>query len=76
MLCNVLSPRAILALTATATPPTRTCVRQLLSIAPNNQVVESPLRDNLRLRVIHCNGATKGGGINAGVVQLLTTGTS
>lgn len=75
LLSNVLCPRAVLALTATATPPTRACIRQLLGIPADNQVVESPLRDNLRLRVLHCNGASKGGGIAAGVVQLLTTGT-
>ena len=74
ILCNVLCPRAVLSLTAAATPPTRACIRQLLAIPSDQQVVESPLRDNLRLRVIHCNGATKGGGVNAGVVQLLTTG--
>lgn len=76
LLCNVLCPRAVLALTATATPPTRACIRQLLAIPPEHQLVESPLRDNLRLRVVHCNGASKGGGVAASVVQLLTTGVS
>lgn len=74
LLCNVLRPRAVLALTATATPVTRSCVRQLLAIPPEQQLVESPLRNNLRLQVLHCNGASKGGGIAARVVQMLTTG--
>lgn len=74
LLCNVLRPRAVLALTATATPVTRACIRQLLDIPPEQQLIESPLRSNLRLGVSHVNGASKGGGIAAAVVQLLTTG--
>jgi superfamily II DNA helicase RecQ len=74
LLCNVLRPRAVLALTATATPVTRACIRQLLAIPPEQQLIESPLRSNLRLGVAHFNGASKGGGIAAKVVQLLTTG--
>ncbi|KAF6257300.1 hypothetical protein COO60DRAFT_1461216 [Scenedesmus sp. NREL 46B-D3] len=74
LLRNVLRPRAVLALTATATPVTRTCIRQLLAIPPEQQLVESPLRSNLRLQVAHLNGASKGGGIATQVVQLLTTG--
>jgi superfamily II DNA helicase RecQ len=74
LLCNVLRPRAVLALTATATPVTRACIRQLLAIPPEQQLIESPLRSNLRLQVAHFNGASKGGGIAAKVVQLLTTG--
>jgi superfamily II DNA helicase RecQ len=70
----VLAPRAVLALTATATPVTRACIRQLLAIPPEQQLIESPLRSNLRLQVAHHNGASKGGGIAAKVVQLLTTG--
>eukprot|EP00879_Flechtneria_rotunda_P027887 GHRR01029930.1.p1 GENE.GHRR01029930.1~~GHRR01029930.1.p1 ORF type:complete len:117 (-),score=39.00 GHRR01029930.1:738-1088(-) len=74
LLCNVLVPRAVLALTATATLATRACVSQLLAIPPQQQVVDSPLRNNLRLQVVHCNGASKGGGIAAELTQLLTTG--
>lgn len=74
LLCNVLAPRAVLALTATATPATRACISRLLAIPAAQQLVESPLRDNLRLAVLHANGATRGGGIAAHVVQLLTTG--
>lgn len=71
----VLRPRAVLALTATATPPTRASIRGLLDIPIHHQVVESPLRDNLALRVVQCAaGASRSGTVAAHVVQLLKTG--
>eukprot|EP00775_Hariotina_reticulata_P004471 gene4471-4725_t len=74
LLSNVLMPRAVLALTATATPTTRACICQLLNIPLQQQLVDSPLRDNLKLEVVHCSsGSSKGGGIAAKVTQLLTT---
>lgn len=72
---NVLQPRAVLALTATAAPITRTSIHQLLRIPQGQEVVESPLRDNLRLRVLHvATGSTKSGSVATHIVQLLKTG--
>jgi superfamily II DNA helicase RecQ len=74
-LTNVLQPRAVLALTATAAPITRISIHQLLRIPQEQEVVESPLRDNLRLRVLHvATGATKSGSVATHIVQLLKTG--
>jgi hypothetical protein len=48
---------------------------QVLGIPGGDAVVrEPPLRDNLRLRVMHVNGGSAGGAISAQVVGLLTTG--
>jgi superfamily II DNA helicase RecQ len=75
LLTNVLQPRAVLAVTATAAPITRTSIRQLLRIPQEQEVVESPLRENLRLRVLHvAKGATKSGAVATHIVQLLKTG--
>lgn len=72
---NVLRPRAILALTATAAPRTRNSIGTLLSLTEEQQVVESPLRDNLRLRVMHVSpGASLGGTVAAHMVQLFKSG--
>ncbi|KAL6761906.1 P-loop containing nucleoside triphosphate hydrolase protein [Haematococcus lacustris] len=57
----VLRPRCVLALTATATKPTQTAITQVLGLDPESFIRESPLRDNLRLQVIHVNGATGSG---------------
>lgn len=75
VLTNSIQPRAILALTATAPPATRASIHSLLGIPEANQVLESPLRDNLRLRVVHVvPGANKSGAVASHVVQLLKTG--
>lgn len=75
VLSNVLKPRAVLALTATATLPTQRCITHLLSIPADCIVCEAPLRDNLRLTVVHCNGGSKGGDISSQVIHSITKGT-
>jgi superfamily II DNA helicase RecQ len=71
----VLQPPAVLALTATAARATRAGILRLLSIPETNQIVASPLRDNLQLRVMHVTeGASKAGAVANHVVQLLKTG--
>lgn len=74
LITNILQPRAVLALSATAAPRTRASILQLLHIPPPQQVVESPLRDNLRLRVVHVAAGAARTGVPTHIVQLLKTG--
>lgn len=74
LLARVLRPRCVLALTATATAPTRECICRLLGIAPGGVLLDAPMRGNLRLRVEHVNGGSRGGEIAARIVTLLTRG--
>jgi hypothetical protein len=75
LLTNHLQPRAVLALTATAPPATRASILQLLHIPPEHQVVESPLRSNLRLRVVRVPpGSAKEGRVGTLIVGLFKSG--
>lgn len=74
LLSRQLSPRAVLALTATATAPTRECICRLLRVPPRGVLVDAPMRDNLRLRVEHVNGGGRGGEIASRIVTMLTRG--
>lgn len=75
LLTNHLHPRAVLALTATAPPATRASILQLLHIPPEHQVVESPLRSNLRLRVVPVPpGSAKEGRVGTLIVGLFKSG--
>jgi ATP-dependent DNA helicase Q4 len=76
LLQRVLRPRAVLALTATATAPTRECICRLLAIPAAGVLMDAPMRSNLRLRVEHVNGGSKGGEIAARIVTLITRGGS
>jgi hypothetical protein len=74
LLTSVLQAPSVLALTATAAPRTRNSVLQLLKIPQDQQVVASPLRDNLRLRVVHVAAGAGRTGVPKHIVQLLKTG--
>lgn len=51
VLQKVLKPKAVLAVTATATRATQKCITEVLGIQANNIICEAPLRTNLRLEV-------------------------
>ncbi|PNH02380.1 ATP-dependent DNA helicase recQ [Tetrabaena socialis] len=73
VLRSVLRPRCVLGLTATATAPTAKEVAEVLGLAPGRVLREAPLRDNLRLRVLHMPGCTESGTSRAALLQLLRT---
>ena len=74
LLQHVLKPAAVLALTATATAPTRECICRLLAVPAAGVLLDAPMRDNLRLRVEHINGGSRGGEIASRIVTLITRG--
>eukprot|EP00798_Chlamydomonas_sp_ICE-L_P005332 gene5332-12927_t len=61
ILNTVLKPKAVLALTATATRVTERCIAQVLGLPSEATIRDASMRDNLRLRVFHDNGATASG---------------
>ncbi|GIM01637.1 hypothetical protein Vretimale_6417, partial [Volvox reticuliferus] len=68
----VLQPRCVLGLTATATTPTADEVASVLGLAPGAVMRESPLRQNLRLKVLHMQpGASESGASRTALLQLL-----
>ncbi|GLC60783.1 hypothetical protein PLESTB_001670400 [Pleodorina starrii] len=74
VLRSVLRPRCVLALTATATRPTAAEVASVLGLGPGAVMREPPLRDNLRLRVLHmASGASESGRSKEALLQLLRT---
>ncbi len=74
LLREVLRPKAVLALTATATLPTQRCICSVLGIGAGGVVRDAPLRANLRLHVVHMNGGSAGGAIRSQVLHMLTKG--
>jgi len=70
----VLRPRSVLALTATATRATERCIAEVLGIPSEAVIRDAPLRDNLRLKVLHHNGATGNGKALRSIAQLLKDG--
>ncbi|GLI66797.1 hypothetical protein VaNZ11_010770, partial [Volvox africanus] len=68
----VLQPRCVLGLTATATTPTADEVASVLGLAPGAVMREPPLRQNLRLKVLHMQpGASESGASRNALLQLL-----
>jgi superfamily II DNA helicase RecQ len=64
----------VLALTATATAPTRECICRLLGVPPSGVLMDAPMRENLRLRVERVDGGGRGGEIAARIVNMVTRG--
>ncbi|EFJ41773.1 hypothetical protein VOLCADRAFT_98196 [Volvox carteri f. nagariensis] len=72
VLRRVLQPRCVLGLTATATTPTAGEVAAVLGLAPEAVMREPPLRQNLRLKVLHMQpGASESGASRTALLQLL-----
>lgn len=74
LLQRILKPRCVLALTATATLATQRSILDVLGLPPDGVVREAPLRDNLRLKVVHTNGGTDNGEFRLRLLALLTAG--
>ncbi|GAX75225.1 hypothetical protein CEUSTIGMA_g2669.t1 [Chlamydomonas eustigma] len=74
VLRSVLRPRGVLALTATATRPTEQCIAQVLGLPAESVVRDAPMRENLRLKVLHVNGASQSGQAVKSIVKLLKDG--
>lgn len=77
LLQRVLAPARILALTATATLATQRGILDVLGLPASGVLRDSPLRDNLRLRVVHENGGSiggDGGGFRLRLLALLVAG--
>jgi len=74
VLRSVIRPRAVLALTATATRPTEQCIAQVLNLPEDGTVRDAPMRPNLRLKVLHSNGSSSSGRAINTVAALLKAG--
>lgn len=74
ILRTVLRPHAVLGLTATATRNTQAAISQVLGLPPSSIIRELPLRENIRLQVIHMDNGTHSGRSRSWLLAALRSG--